>query len=154
MLAGFHWILPKSLAGSGQPGLLGDFAEDMAFLRRQGLRRVVSLTEQPLRGASDWGFDCWHFPIVDMSAPTPRACAMLCHELISDMHATPVLIHCRAGLGRTGTIAAACLITLGHTAEQALARVRGICPLYVQSDAQARFLDHYADWLAAEIGDV
>jgi atypical dual specificity phosphatase len=148
MLAGFRWIIAGALAGSAQPGLLADLAEDIEFLRGCHIVRIVTLTSEPLPASvADAGFELIHFPIMDMGIPTPRACARLCIDLVEQLHARPVLLHCRGGLGRTGTIAACCLVSLGQAPEAALARVRDINPNYVQSGAQVQFLAHYANYV-------
>ncbi len=54
------------------------------------------------------------FPVPDLHAPTVRAAAPLLDELRKRLHVGDgVLLHCGAGIGRAGTIAAALLITLG-----------------------------------------
>lgn len=152
MLAGFRWIVPGALAGSAQPGLLADLADDVEFLRSSHIVRIVTLTSEPLPASvAAAGFEVIHFPIMDMSIPTPRACAQLCTGLVEQLHARPVLLHCRGGLGRTGTIAACCLVSLGHAPEAALARVRDINPNYVQSGAQVQFIAHYANYVKASV---
>ena len=50
-----------------------------------------------------------------------------------------ILLHCAAGLGRTGTMAAKLLIASGVPAPQALARVRAVRPGAVETAA----LEHY-----------
>lgn len=148
MLAGFKWILPDALAGSARPGLLDDLSEDLRFLHEQGIKRIVTLTMQPLPvDAGDSSFEIIHFPVTDMGIPTPRACEELCTSLCADLEARPVLLHCRGGLGRTGTLAACCLVNLGHAPDDALQRVRMVNPNYVQSAAQSQFITHYAAWL-------
>ena len=150
MLAGFRWILPGRLAGSGLPGLLDELSNDLAFLRAEGLARIVTLTQRPLPSAvADAGFEVIHFPIPDMGIPTPRACAQVCQGLIEELEARPVLLHCRGGLGRTGTVAACCLVSLGRAPEQALSEVRAVNRNYVQSPAQVQFIRHYADWIGS-----
>ncbi len=146
MVAGFRWFISRSLAGSARPGLLNDLEVDLAFLRAQGIVRIVSLTSKPLAVVSD-DFEIIHFPIPDMGIPTPRSCALLCQGLLADLDARPVLLHCHGGLGRTGTIAACCLVSRGWSAEAALRHVREINANYVQTTGQAKFIDHYAAWL-------
>src|ERR1700726_4324710 len=43
-------------------------------------------------------------------------------------HGSDVLVHCRGGLGRAGTIASRLLIELGMVPETAIARVRAFQP--------------------------
>jgi atypical dual specificity phosphatase len=151
VIAGFNWILSNRLAGSAQPGLLAELDEDLGSLREVGIARIVTLTERPLSAAAaDAGFELIHFPVPDMGIPTPRSCERLCRALVAGLDARPVLLHCRGGLGRTGTVAACCLINLGQEPEQALTAVRRVNPNYVQSAVQEQFLRHYAKWLARE----
>lgn len=51
-----------------------------------------------------------------------------------------VAFHCRAGLGRTGTLLACQLIWSGERAIRAIERVRQINPRAIQSDEQVAFL--------------
>ena len=145
MLTGFNWILRGRLAGSGRPGLLAELDEDMAFLRDEGFSTIVTLTERPVAGLE--GHDdlaLIHFPIPDMGFPVPRDCAEICSQIIARMNVHPVLLHCRAGLGRTGTLAACCLVAMGEDPLVALHRVRLINPRYVQTRSQEQFIGHFA----------
>lgn len=149
MLAGFRWIENNRLAGSGLPGLLGTLDEDLAMLRREGFGLVVTLTREP--GISIEGIEQLHFPIDDMGIPTPRACEDVCRRIVARMEAgDAVLVHCRAGLGRTGLVAACVLVTAGDSASAALRKVRGVHGGYVQTPAQERFVSHYEQHLRAE----
>ena len=51
-----------------------------------------------------------------------------------------MLLHCAAGLGRTGTLAARLLIASGCAAAGAIATVRQARPGAIESDAQEEFL--------------
>lgn len=64
----------------------------------------------------------WHFPVPDFGVPD--------HQQLTDILATidtavtageRVYLHCRAGIGRTGTVAACWLVKHGLDADQALA---------------------------------
>ncbi|MFV8749452.1 protein-tyrosine phosphatase family protein [Nannocystaceae bacterium ST9] len=145
MLTAFSWIIDRKLAGSGRPGLLADLDDDLAFIESQGIRTIVSLTE--LRDESlarRPQFENLHFPIPDMSFPTPRFAATICERVIESMERGAVLLHCHAGHGRTGTIAACCLVALGETPERALLRVRVINPRYIQTPSQEQCIRHFA----------
>lgn len=152
MLAGFKWLLDNKLAGSARPGLLDELDNDLEFLAGNGITRIVSLTREPISVGDDPRFEVVHFAIVDMGIPTPRACGDLCRALVGDLDARPTLLHCKGGLGRTGLIGACCLVTLGTEPGAALQQIRSINPNFVQTVAQERFIEHYADWLAAELG--
>lgn len=151
MPTGFTWVLERRLAGSGRPGMFDAMERDMAFLRGAGIKLVVTLTEAPLAPPpTDFGLKSLHFPIPDMGIPTPRAGAQLCGEVVASLaRDEPVLLHCKAGVGRTGTMLACTLVTLGRTPEQALAEVRRACWRYVETEAQVRFVGHYASYLAS-----
>jgi len=153
-VSGFHWILPGQLAGAAQPGLFEPFAQDMAALHGLGIRTIVSLTESPLEPSPEpFGFRVIHFPIDDMSIPIPDAAQRLCAQVVASMDAEPVVLHCKAGLGRTGTLLACCLVTLGRAAEEAVTEVRRINRLYIQTADQERFVAHYADHLRPQLED-
>ena len=148
MLCGFKWIIPGKLAGSGLPGLLSPFDEDMQFLVDASIKLVVTLTESSLaKPPESFGLEGLHYPIPDMGFPIPRDCEPMCQQVVDAMENGPVLLHCRAGLGRTGTIAACILVTLGASADEALTKVRMINPNMVQTVSQEQFIGNYANFL-------
>lgn len=149
MVAQFNWIVEGLLAGSARPGLMNPLEEDLEFLEQAGIRLVVSLTEEP----SDLPRGPWeqmHFPVDDMGSPTPRAAHRMCQRVLESMgRFEPVLLHCKAGLGRTGTMLACCLVARGWSAEEATRELRRLNRNYIQSEHQERFIQHYADFVAS-----
>jgi protein-tyrosine phosphatase len=51
-----------------------------------------------------------------------------------------VLLHCAAGLGRTGMMAACLLVACGQTPASAIAQVRAARPGTIETEAQAAFV--------------
>jgi ADP-ribosyl-[dinitrogen reductase] hydrolase len=56
------------------------------------------------------------------------------------MNGGKVLIHCRAGLGRTGMIAARLLVELGSDPDEAIAMVRKVRPNAIETRAQEEYV--------------
>lgn len=142
--AGFHWILPGQLAGCAEPGVSAPLDYDLDLLGRVGVTWLLTLTEtdldqDALRAAKLRNL---HVPVPDREAPTILQAYMLARRIQLFLDQGDVLaVHCKAGIGRTGTVLAAWMIREGGlTAAESIARLRRINPMYVQSEEQERFL--------------
>jgi ADP-ribosyl-[dinitrogen reductase] hydrolase len=104
------------------------------------LLRVERLGEEVLSRNMLW----FHLPIVDVSIPDERferewdvageeLRSILCRRF-------DVLVHCRGGLGRAGTIAARLLVELGMEPTIAIASVRAVRPGAIETSDQERFV--------------
>lgn len=139
----FCWIIPNKLAGMGQPGLLRETSEDLEAIAHAGVEVMYSLTHTPMPQAElrPFGIEGRHLPIEDMGIPEVgpllRALSRIRKSIESGQG---VVVHCHAGLGRTGTVLAAYLIFDGMSAEDAIAEVRRHNPKFIQSRAQLDFL--------------
>jgi atypical dual specificity phosphatase len=166
----FYWLIEGSLAGCGRPGHRGRPAwtggsdptspdalaaldEDLAYLRERDIGAVLSLTEAPLpaEALERHGLEGLHLPVDDMTAPTPEQLD-LALGFVDRQRALGrgVAVHCLMGQGRTGTVLAAHLIRGGLTPEEALRRLRAVCPGAVESPEQQRALHAFAqrrDWI-------
>ncbi len=87
-------------------------------------------------------FNWKHWPVRDLQAPTgDGSAASFLDEISAGLRrGDRVLLHCAAGLGRTGTLAARLLIVSGSAAVNAIATVRQARPGAIESDAQEGFL--------------
>lgn len=106
--------------------------------------RVTSLAA----GLRARGIAWHHVPIGDLNAPDDAALA-LWRDLSPRLHhilesGGRVLVHCRGGLGRAGTIAALILTERGLSAPAAIAEVRSARPGAVETAAQERWLIEHA----------
>jgi atypical dual specificity phosphatase len=140
---GFSWIEKPRLAGMARP----ESAEDLAWLRTQGIDLLVSLTEERLR--RDWvneaGLLIIHEPVVDMEAPTQDQLDRCISAIDNALdHNMGVAVHCTAGLGRTGVILACHLVSRGMAANNAIARIRRLRPGSIETDEQAIAVDEFA----------
>ena len=86
------------------------------------------------------------FPIPDFRAPTSvTATRSLVEEILFAVaQGQTVVTHCKAGLGRSGLVVAACLTTLGYSAEEAFVMVRMTRPGSVETDVQEEFVQQFA----------
>lgn len=149
---GFSWIVPGKLAAMPLPGKNRPLEDDAAFLDQEGIQVLVSLTEDPPDGnvLSSEGIDQFHIPVKDFTPPTLEQ--MIDFVAVVDRASAdgrPVGVHCTAGLGRSGTMAAAYLVAVGSTADDAMAKVRQLRPGSIetpeQEDAVRSFERHLAE---------
>jgi protein-tyrosine phosphatase len=119
----------------------GDQLDDrMRALRAEGVdvlvclltdreRRRLGLADEHVAAARA-GLEFHHFPVRDFGVPDHKALEALLRELTVRLDAgRHVVVHCRGGVGRSSTVAAALLLRRGRAPEQAwavVARGRGV----------------------------
>lgn len=93
--------------------------EEIDYLQVRGLREAVEERHM------EW----WHLPIPDVNPPGPdfERGWRIAGEAIRDRlrMGFDVLVHCKGGLGRAGTVAARLLVELGGNGKDAISQVRG-----------------------------
>ncbi|MFT7057540.1 MAG: protein-tyrosine phosphatase [Pseudorhodobacter sp.] len=132
------------------PGANGDLPADITQIKAWGADLVLSLVESSelaALGASYLpdllqaaGVKWRHFPIEDFGVPNSALqseWSALASE-ISDHLARGgrIVIHCRGGCGRTGTVALRLMRAAGESLAPALLRLRSVRPCAVETAAQ------------------
>lgn len=119
-----------------RPGAMLTLIEDHEF----DMLGVPRLGERARARGIEWH----HLPIVDVQPPDERF-ESLWVERGPDFVRTlqeggKVLVHCRGGLGRAGTVAALLLVGLGVPGGEAVRRVRAVRPGAIETGAQLRYV--------------
>ena len=104
------------------------------------LLRVERLGEETARRGMRW----FHLPIADVSTPDEefeRRWEVEGEEIRALLRGgRDVLVHCRGGLGRAGTIGARLLVELGMQPTEAIQQVRTVRPGAIETFAQERYV--------------
>lgn len=144
----FSWLLEGRLAGSGMPTSF----EEISWVRKQGVKSIITMTERGLPDSWVEGLEYLHIPTEDLSAPDIDkidAAVDFIHERIKNED--PVMVHCAAGIGRTGTILASYLVKYQNlTAKDAIAKIRQERPGSIQSESQEMAITFYEKFLKSK----
>jgi atypical dual specificity phosphatase len=137
------WLIPGVLGGMSAPSR----SRDVTALASQGVTALVSLSEYAESigsAALRHGIRWLHIPVEDFQAPEPGQILDAVHFIHEEIvKGGTVVVHCAAGLGRTGTILACYLVSQGETPEAAIQKVRAFRPGSVETDEQEKAIRDY-----------
>lgn len=145
----FDWLLADRLAACVNPARAPKVVE---VLREQQIGRVVNLHEQAdaRELIQAVGADAIHLPVADFTPPSQdqlRAGVAAIRESLAA--GQRVAVHCGAGLGRTGTLLAAYLVSEGMAAEAAISQVRQARPGSIETAEQEAAVRQFAAAITA-----
>ncbi len=130
----FSWLIEEKLAGSGMPTTF----DELDWVLKQGVKSIVTMTENELPESWTEDVKYLHVPTSDLTAPDMDkidTAVDFIYERINNKEA--VMVHCAAGMGRTGTVLACYLVKYHkHSAKDAIDKLREKRPGSIQSETQ------------------
>ncbi len=136
------WIDESLVLGSSNPT-----TEQLKKLYGEGFRSIISLIDEheqspnyDIEEVEAMGFLRFSIPVKDFSAPTLEDFKAFLKAMDGAVGQGKVLIHCQAGVGRTGTMAVAYWIDKGLSAHEAIKKIQKANPHFLPSDEQENSL--------------
>jgi atypical dual specificity phosphatase len=136
---GFSWVVEGEIAGMARP----DFRSEAiwTWLAEQNIGLVVSLTHNaPDQGElAANGLELLHLPVPDFTPPSKETIDdFLKHARFYRHEGKGIVVHCGAGIGRTGTMIACYLVDKGFEPAEAIKLVREARPGSIETIEQER----------------
>ena len=141
----FSWLIKNKLAGSGIPTSINE----VQWVLDQGIKSVVTIREEPLD--ESWTRDINYLHVLSNDMGVPEFNDLIhtvdfIHRRITSNE--PVLVHCLAGMGRTGVILACYLVKYQNmSADEATQKVRKERPGSIQSYPQDEIIFRFEKFL-------
>jgi len=137
----FSWIIEEKLAGSAIP----TSKEEVDWVIEEGVKSIVTIREEPLEDEWIKDINYLHVNSNDMGVPEFNDLVFAIDFIRRRIEENkPVMVHCLAGLGRTGTLLACYLIKYENmSADDAVQKVREERPGSIQSFSQEEIIHKF-----------
>jgi protein-tyrosine phosphatase len=136
------WIDDPLVLGSSNPT-----TGQVKKLYEEGFRSIISLLDEgeqspnyDIEEVEAMGYKRYSIPLKDFSAPGLDDLKTFLEVVERAVGQGKVLVHCYAGIGRTGTMAAAYWIDKGLSVNEAMRKVRKSNPSVIPNDEQENSL--------------
>jgi len=160
MLFNFSWVIPNKLAGSNMPGGISntcifdsfELIKDLLKLKELGINTIFSIVEELPKNFKEQckSMDLEHmwFPVNDFDIPNDLDKYRNLIDYVTNLIllGKVVTVHCKMGIGRTGTTLA-CIIGLlnNFNSEEAIKYVRHFRPNSIENQKQIKFIQLFLD---------
>ena len=138
----FSWLIENKLAGSAIP----TSNDEVQWAVGQGIKSIITVREEPLDDTWVKNVNYLHVLSNDMGVPEFNDLVYavdFIHSRITNNE--PVMVHCLAGMGRTGTLLACYLVKYQKmSADEAIQKIREERPGSIQSFPQEEIIFQFA----------
>lgn len=148
------WIDEPLVLGTSNPT-----TSQLKRLYQEGFRSIISLLDErkqrpdyDTKEVEAMGFTRFSIPLEDFSAPILDDLKAFLQAVHYALNQGKVLIHCQAGLGRTGNMAVAYWIDKGFSVHEAIKKIRKSNPNINPSDEQENSLYELEVFIATRSG--
>ncbi len=138
----YWWIDEPLVLGSSNPT-----TRQLEKLYQEGFRSIISLLDEAeqspnydIEEVGAMGFKRYSIPLKDFLVPMLDDFKVFLRAVHQALEQGKVLVHCQAGLGRTGTMAAAYWINKGLSVNEATKRIRKSNPSVIENVGQENSL--------------
>ena len=140
MMLPITWILEDQLA----QGQMISSQNDIDSLRARGISVIINLRQSNYDEMYNLdGIELHHLPIADFSTPTAAQARQFIDIVNSHLNdQDKIYVHCTAGCGRSGTMVALYLCSMGKfdTPAEAISYLRELRPCAIETEEQENFV--------------